>query len=341
MIPAVKNRHKQSTRKNRYYDMNAATRKESVMEMIEKWKTCLKYDIVGLEDVLSRTTDPFDPAAFYVSDGWGTAYGAMRLRKLSLETGEELANILARNLTRCIYVNKDFVYAILDKRILKLNREDLSIQETYAQNVPRCSDHAEFVDEDTLLLMNYYGGTLQCFNLQTQKSRRKKMDAQYVYYDIIKKDAETFLIFQERAVFRYSPKANTIKKLTDTEPCIRCAMGNSGKIYLLCRNHIGKTGEDGKETLSSSKMLVFSSLSENDYEELELGCIADCFWLSEEEDILYLAHGNEFCIYSVAEKKLIFHHVFGGGFVYNFFVKAGKVLIYDKVEYSLTCYELK
>ena len=170
------------------------------------------------------------------------------------------------------------------------------------------------------------------------------MDTQYVYYDIIKKDAETFLIFQERAVFQYSAKANTVKKLIDTEPCIRCTMGNSGKIYLLCRDHIEKIGEDGKEMPYSSKMLIFSSLAENTYEELELGCLADHFWLSEEEDILYLAHGNEFCIYSVAEKKLIFHHVFEGGFIYNFFVKAGKILIYTsklKVEYSLTCYELQ
>lgn len=311
------------------------------MEIIEKWKTCLKYDIMGLEDVLSRTTDPFDPVAFYVSDGLGTAYGAMRLRRLSLETGEELANILARNLTRCIYVNEDFIYAILDKRILKLNRKDLSIQGTYEQNVPRCADHAEFVDDDTLLLMNYYGGTLQCYNLQTQKSRRKKMDAQYTYYDIIKKDAETFLIFQERAVFQYSFKTNTVKKLVDTEPGKRCAMGNSGKIYLLCRDHIEETGEDGKVIPYSSKMLVYSSLPENDYEELELGCIADHFWLSEEESMLYTAHNNEFCIYSIAEKKPIFHHAFEGGFVYNFFVKEGKVLVYTKVNHCLTCYELR
>ncbi|MCM1063352.1 MAG: hypothetical protein NC420_02590 [Eubacterium sp.] len=310
------------------------------MEITEKWKTCLKYNIMGAADVISPTADPFDPDAFYISDGWGTAYGATRLRRLSLGTGQELANVLARNVTRYVYADRDFIYAILSERILKLNRGDLSIQESYKNNVPKYSDYAEFVDEDTLLLMNYYGGTIACFNLQALKSRRKKVDAQYVYYGIIKKDAETFLLFQERAVFQYSPKTNAVKKLTDTEPCIRCALGNSGKIYLLCRDPVQKVSEDGKELPFSSKILVYPSLSQNIYEELELGCIAHYFWLSEEEDLLYTAYNGEFGVYSIAERKLIFRHVFEDGFIYSFFVEAGKILIYNRSEYSLTCYEV-
>lgn len=117
-------------------------------------------------------------------------------------------------------------------------------------------------------------------------------------------------------------------------------MGNSGKIYLLCRDSVQKVSEDGKENPFSSKVLVYSSLSENVYEELELGCTARYIWLSGEEDLLYTANNGEFGIYSIAEKRLIFRHVFEDGFIYNFFVEAGKVLIYNKDEYSLTCYEI-
>ncbi|MCM1089238.1 MAG: hypothetical protein NC413_00175 [Muribaculum sp.] len=310
------------------------------MKITEKWKVHLKYNIKGAGDVTEPTADPFDPDAFYVSDGWGTAYGATRLRRLSLTTGEELANVLARNTTRYVYAGKDYIYAILSERILKLNRADMSVQEAYKRNVPKYGDFVEFVDADTLLLMNWYGGTLPSYNLQTQTCRRKKMDSQYVYYGIIKQDAETFLIFQERAVFQFSPKTNTVKKLIDTEPCIRCAMGNSGKIYLLCQEPVRRTSEEGEERPLSSRILVYSSLSENAYEELELGCIAHYFWLSEEEDLLYTAHDGELGIYSIAEKKQVFRHVFEDCFIYNLFVRAGKLLTYHEKERCLTCYEV-
>lgn len=101
------------------------------MKLTQKWSVCLKNNILGAADVMSPTIDPYDPAAFYISDGWNTSYAAMRLRKLSLETGEELANALVRSAVRYIDVNPDTIYALLDKRILKLDRKDLKILENH------------------------------------------------------------------------------------------------------------------------------------------------------------------------------------------------------------------
>ena len=49
----------------------------------------------------------------------------MRLRKLPIETGEELASVLTRDAARCIYFEKEYIYAFLNKRVLKLDRNNV------------------------------------------------------------------------------------------------------------------------------------------------------------------------------------------------------------------------
>lgn len=310
------------------------------MECLKVWSVVLKHNIMGAADVLPPTTDIFDPDVFYISDGWQTAYGGMRFRKLSLETGEELANVSTRDTVRCIQTDKESIYAILNKRILKLNRQDLSIQERYTQNVPRYADYAEFIEDETLMLMNYYSGTIQRFDLKMQKSHKKATGEKYSFYDVIKADSDTFFIFHEKAVFRYSPKTNMVKKVLDTEPCIRCDMDSTQRTYLLCQKPVEKICDDGKSQPYSSKVLVYSSLTQKDCEEWILGCIANYFWLSEEQ-LLYLVQDNALWIYSIAEKRLIFHDTFETGFVYNVFVNSHSILTYDRKNYCLTCYKIK
>lgn len=47
------------------------------------------------------------------------------LRKLPIETGEELASVLTRDAARCIYFEKEYIYAFLNKRVLKLDRNNV------------------------------------------------------------------------------------------------------------------------------------------------------------------------------------------------------------------------
>lgn len=108
------------------------------MECLQVWSVVLKNNIRGAADVMPPIADVFDSNVFYISDGWQTAYGGMRFRKLSLETGEELANVLTRASVRCIWAGKESIYAVSDKRILKLNWKDLGIQESYIQNNMIC-----------------------------------------------------------------------------------------------------------------------------------------------------------------------------------------------------------
>lgn len=112
------------------------------MGVNQKWTTQMKNNISG---IMRPQIDCFDKSVFYVSDGLFSTYSSMRFRKMSVETGEELANVLARDATRCIYCDREYVYAFLDKRILKLHKSDLTVANAYKERIPRYTD---YVDSD-------------------------------------------------------------------------------------------------------------------------------------------------------------------------------------------------
>lgn len=234
------------------------------MEIVQAWTTIFQYHITG-GAAMPPTANLADPDVFYVSDGVGTPYGAMRLRKISLETGEELASVLTHNWVRCICGDEESIYAVLDKRILKLNRKEFRLEESYTTNIPRYSDYVDFVTEDALILMNSNGCSLHQFNLKAQKSSRKKISSDYFIYNVVKADANTVYIFTQQEILQYSPQSNEIKKLLDTEACRESVMDSAGKTYLLCSSKRARP--------RSSKILVYSSLTDENPETLFPGCV--------------------------------------------------------------------
>ena len=84
------------------------------MKLEQVWSHTLNNNIAG-GGVMPPITDPFNPLVFYISDGWGSYYSSMRLRKLSVETGEELASILIRDSARCLHIERDRIFIILNR----------------------------------------------------------------------------------------------------------------------------------------------------------------------------------------------------------------------------------
>lgn len=301
------------------------------MEIVQAWTAIFQYHITG-GAAMPPTANLSDPDVFYVSDGVGTPFGAMRLRKISLETGDELASVLTRNWVRCICENEESIYAVLDKRILKINRKDFHLEESYTKNIPRYSDYVDFAAEDTLILMNSNGGSLHQFNFKTQKSSRKKISSDYFIYHVIKADTDTVYIFTEQEILQYSPQSNEIKKLLETEACRDSVMDSAGKTYLLCSSKRSRP--------RSSRILVYSSLTDANPETLFPGCVAAHFWLLEETNQLYMTYDNKLWIYSVDEKKMIFHHIFDND-IFHIFVKTNTVLTLDASNNCMTCFKIR
>lgn len=302
------------------------------MELRKKWSIQMKNNISG-GGVMAPTADPFAPSVFYVSDGWNSYYSSMRLRKLSAETGEELANVLTRDSTRCIHVEEDRLFAILNKRILELNRNDLSIIKTYKKGVPQYMDYVNFGGGDKLLMMNWMGSFLNIFDLNAEKAQKKKINN---CCGILKENPDAFLIMNGDTVQRYDFGTNKLQKLVTTESYTDCVRGGSGALYLLCKGQIAK----GKV---SSKILVYPSAAGGEPREIVPGELIQHIALSRDEEQLALIRDNCLWLYSIPEERIMFQNVFDGEFVFEDRLRVfdkGIVLTYRWSEKRLTCWQI-
>ena len=301
------------------------------MELCKRWSAQMKNNISG-GGVMAPVSDPFDPSVFYVSDGWGSSYSSMRLRKLSVETGEELASVLTRDSTRCVHIEEDRVFAVLNKRILELDRNDLRVRRAYKKGVPQYMDFAGFNGEDKLLLMNWNGGFLNVFDLNTEKTRKKKVDT---CCGIWKEDKNSFLVLNGDAVLRYDLAGNKLIKLADSEPFTKCMLGQSGQLYLLCKGPV-----EGGEVLS--KLVIYPSAAGGTPRELIRKEPAQHFALSQNETRLLLIRDNNIWLYSIPEEKMIFHHEFEREFVFEdgLQVLHETIFTYRWSEKALTCWKI-
>lgn len=335
--------------------------KEVSMDIRAKWTVQLENNIIGMMGgVALPARDPYDRLSLYVTDSWDAAARAIRFRKFSLETGEELANVTTRDYASCFCISSQYIFAVLGKsrRILKLNREDLHIETVYKKNVPQYADHVSPGDSRTLLILKNEAmfirrrGYFYCHDMVTGKNRKKRIGGWSC--GIEKNGEDTFLIFNSENVFQYSMKTNTLEKLFDTERYKRCARGDSGKIYLLCREPARKTDGEGKPIPYSSRLLVYPSTLENKPLEIVPGILFNHFWLSADEHLMYCYYSdgsrnarkdlqNTLWVYSVTEGKVLFQHTFDTGYVTNVFAGEGIVLGYhwDKQKGDqLTCWEI-
>lgn len=295
------------------------------MDIFSKWTVELNYDIRG-GGVLLPTIDPVDPSVFYISDGTGTPYSAMRFRKMSVENGTEKANILTRDAVRCLYANEQWVFAVLNKRILKLNREDFHIEYTYRQSVPLYSDYINSDDSSHLLLMNGSAAYLHIYHLQTQKVRKKKISE---CCGITKATDGTFLIFDHDHIFLYELPTNTLKKVLDTEIYRCCERDTFRKIYLLCEDCVLPIGTEQKVSAYSSRILVYPPDMKIDPEEIVPGVQFRSFRVSANGELLYLYTNDRLWLYSVLEKRIVFEHNFQGQEILNVFENRNMVITHD------------
>ena len=298
------------------------------MSISQKWTIQMKNSIVGSGGIMLPTMDPFDDSVFFVSDGLFSTFSSMRFRKLSIETGEELANILTKDGTRCIYCNQEYIYAFLSKRILKLHRSDLMIANTYKERIPRYASYVASDGVDTFLLGNGNADAMSVFDLRTEQIRRKKIGG---CCGIFKTNSDTFLIFNYDSILEYSLKGNKINKITDIEKYTECVMGESVRVYLLC----GGVNYSSTEIISAEyKILVYSFVPETRIEKVisvpeEICghlCHAMTLRLSKDENWLYLFDNKSIWIYSVCEDKIIFQHTFLAENIMNVFAERSFII---------------
>ena len=183
------------------------------MELRKQWTIAMKQNIGG-GGIMPPVLDPFDPSVFYVSDGWGSYYSSMRLRKLSVETGEELDSVLTRDGVRCLHIEEDRLFAVLNKRILEVDRASLQVIRTYKKGVPLSMDCVASDGKNQLLMMNRNGCFLNLLDLTAGSVRKKKVET---CCGILREGADSFLICTRDGLLRYTTGQNRLIRLAELE----------------------------------------------------------------------------------------------------------------------------
>lgn len=299
------------------------------MELRKRWTVQMKHNIGG-GGVMPPVLDPFDPSVVYVSDGWGTCYSSMRLRRLSLAAGEELDSVLTRDSVRCLVPQEERLLAVLNKRILEVDRASFQVVRTHKKGVPLYMDYAALYGTDKLLMMNWNGGFLNVFDLTAGTVRKKKAET---CCGILRAGPDAFWVCTSDGLLRYAPETHQLQRVVEAGHCTGCVRGPSGKLYLLC----GKTEKD-------SSLLVCGPAPEDGLRELVSECQAQHLSLSRDEQQIALLWNNCLTLYSIPERRVRFQHAFEEECVFEDGLGVfdeSAILTYRWSKQLLTCWALE
>lgn len=111
-----------------------------------------------------------------ISDGWGVAFSALRLRALSLRDGQELASVRLGNAPRALVLEtQERWLAATDTTLFRLERTSLKVTTKWTTRVPRYSDDL-VVGGGHIHTANHASPGLHCIDLETGTAKRRLLD---------------------------------------------------------------------------------------------------------------------------------------------------------------------
>lgn len=268
------------------------------------WETTFKNSIDG---ILNPTADPFSPDEFYLADGWTSMYSSMRLRRVSFSSGKETANVLIRSMVRCLYFSSDgkFIFAITDSKILKISRETLQIEDKFDKGIPKYTSFMQGDDTGNLVMMNYAGKTISVFNFLENKILHKKITKKDWCCNIIKENADNYLIFSSKngVVQRYHLPENSLETVLETQVFHNAAMDKNGNFYFQL-GQFKAGGTMSTDVLKSlNQILIISAQNQQKIHHFEH--YFKRIQLSQDEKSLFLIGENKIWQFSLQEEKII------------------------------------
>ncbi|GAA6768186.1 hypothetical protein AAFH68_41390 [Flavobacterium sp. CGRL1] len=269
------------------------------MKIKEIWTTELKNGIFG---GLIPLQDPFDKTKFYLSDGWGSAFPSMKLRKLSFENGKELNTALIRNSVRCLYFNPDKqnIFAVSDNKIFQINRTDLTTIKKFEKGIQKYSNFISSNDTDSLLLTS--GDFIFIYNYLEEKGIKKKLKSGR---NIYKESSNLFLIFcpKEGSIKQFDISTKKSKEILKTDLFFNSYKSKSEKIYLHLQRP-AQTIQNTQETIAQINQInIYSNFQLA--VEIKFDFNFENFVISETEEYIYITNKNQIWIYSLSKKQII------------------------------------
>lgn len=129
--------------------------------------------------------------ALLVSDGWGVAFGALRLRALSFADGSELASVRLGNQVRCVTRASDgSLLAATDGKLFRLDRVSLAERARWTERVPKQASQV-LEGRGHAVLCNWLRPSVASLNLGTGAVRSRRTGGRPSLFAL---DDETVLV---------------------------------------------------------------------------------------------------------------------------------------------------
>ncbi|MDR2921622.1 MAG: hypothetical protein LBV72_19935 [Tannerella sp.] len=275
------------------------------MKAILKWTKDLQNPIYrGLYPAI----DPYDPLHCYIGDGWGSTFPSMKLRRISLETGGETASFRIKNTPRCIYIDKDKIFAASDNKFFILNRETLTLKKKIEKNILQYADYMEFDGKDHILLMNHRGNYLVILNYLQEKSKKKKIARSC--RGIYKQSPGKFWIMDSYSgeIICYDLEKNTHQILLKDKTFTQSEIVDFETAYLRGGDIVERQNIAYVEL--NSKFRIISLQTKECIDEFEIPFEFEKFNLSSDKENLFLSGRNKFTVFSLKQKNITGQYIF-------------------------------
>lgn len=275
------------------------------MKATLKWTKTLENPIyMGIYPQIDR----YEESHCYISDGWGSFFPSMKLRKISLETGDEIASFRVKNGTRCVYQTKEKLFVTSDNKIFVLDRATLSLEKKMEKNILKNADYVELDDKGRLLLMNCGGNYLMVLDYLQEKAQKKKVA--HSCSGIHKRSSDKYLIMDPYGgeIICYDLEKNTHRTFIKDRTFSGSALVNDETAYLRGGVIVDRQGAEIIEPTSGFR--VISLRTKECVEEFEVPVEFDLFFLSNDKEKLFLLKHNKFFVFSLTQKCITDQYVF-------------------------------
>jgi len=258
----------------------------------------------SLRGSMSPVFDPLTDSV-YLSDGWGTAFASLSLRRFSLQDGAQTAALRLRApvFSVCFASEKGSVLVASGKRLVEIDRGTWAEVGRWESGVPKYSHYSAIVGRHALL-MGWAGPTLSIFDLAEGSCIRRRIGSCQGLFS--RSDGSVLVCSGKQGVVSTcTPGASRVREFAKTEPFLGAAHCSARDVLVLAIGVPFEISETSAKSFRVSDQLRILQL-ERPAPGLDVRAPAafDAFWVSADARRFFFGRGNLLRVYGFDGREL-------------------------------------